>query len=445
MATVKFYLHSGNKDGETAIQLHLRRKNDPAVKCSTKRKVHPRYWNKEEGRVRRGKDIDTKSINQFLRDLETHALRLYNQLENNREYSPERFRQGIKEWVSPPLTKTMTFKSFFEDFIRRKEENPKIKTGTCKVIQKVYNNLVRYFKKKNRGKWLDFDQITLAFKDKLVLYYLTEHEHADRTKNKVVGLGDAYIAKQIKIIKEVMSDAWEKGHHDNRETTGRKFQHRVEQGANETAGLFLTIEELDKLYAHDFSNNNRLAQVRDGFILLALTAARISDIDQVNKENILSTPSGPILKFTPRKTSKFGVVACIPVDNRISDILERYDGHLPNISTQKFNDYLKEACKLAGIDTVITRTIKVDGERETIQVPKHQLISSHDGRRTFVSIHKQLGYSNDEIKSMSGHKSTQQLDQYDRVTAEDRALSIASKGGTFKKGYKTDRLLKAAK
>lgn len=78
----------------------------------------------------------------------------------------------------------------------------------------------------------------------------------------------------------------------------------------------------------------------------------------------------------------------IELNNHSKDIIEKYKDYFnkynkafPVITNQKMNDYLKE---LAEITEPIRETYYKGNERIDEVTPKHNLLSSHAGMRTFI-------------------------------------------------------------
>ena len=106
----------------------------------------------------------------------------------------------------------------------------------------------------------------------------------------------------------------------------------------------------------------------------------------------------------------------IPLHPVVSEILEKYEYQMPDIiSNQKFNDYIKEVGKLAGINDneVITKTI--GGKLTSESLPKYELISSHTGRRSFCTNMYKRGLPTLMIMSISGHKNEKSFLKYIKV------------------------------
>ena len=97
-------------------------------------------------------------------------------------------------------------------------------------------------------------------------------------------------------------------------------------------------------------------------------------------------------------------------------ILERYRGTvyepIPRISGQKFNEYIKECCELVGIDELICTTRYIGQRRIDQTRPKHELITSHTARKTFVTNSLILGMNERVLKNITGHKDDASFKRY---------------------------------
>ena len=97
----------------------------------------------------------------------------------------------------------------------------------------------------------------------------------------------------------------------------------------------------------------------------------------------------------------------VPLNDKAKAILEKYkdydgDSLLPLIYEQKYNESIKEAFKLAGIDRVVT--ILDPLTNEDVKKPLYEVVSSHMARRTFIgNIYKKVKDPN-LVGALSGHK-----------------------------------------
>src|SRR5699024_7037636 len=116
--------------------------------------------------------------------------------------------------------------------------------------------------------------------------------------------------------------------------------------------------------------------VRDLFLFMVYTGQRFSDVIRFYKADF----HGDKWDFISVKNSKRVVVPFYGYISKGLSILEKYDFKLPQISNQKFNEYLEDVGKIAEINTV-TRRIRYKGKEEVIEEkPKYEFMTSHMGR-----------------------------------------------------------------
>ena len=91
---------------------------------------------------------------------------------------------------------------------------------------------------------------------------------------------------------------------------------------------------------------------------------------------------------------------------------------MPTISSQKFNKYIKECCKFVGIDTPTTITRYIGTRRIDKTVPKHELITSHTARKTFVTNSLILGMKEMVVRNITGHKKEESFRKYVQIAKD---------------------------
>ncbi len=188
--------------------------------------------------------------------------------------------------------------------------------------------------------------------------------------------------------------------------------------------MTLTEAELLSLFTLDLSEAMRLERARDLFCFGAFTGQRWSDISNVSKEQIRSGA----WDFISTKTKKRIIVPLKGFAASALTILEKYDYQFPIISAQKFNDYIKDAAKLAKIDSEVV--IKRYSGREEVEfrAPKWQYVSSHMARRTFVTILLQRGVPATTIMKLTGHRDLRTLLKYENTSVDAAAEALESVG-----------------
>ena len=173
--------------------------------------------------------------------------------------------------------------------------------------------------------------------------------------------------------------------------------------------------ELQQLKDVDFSKMPSLDRVRDWFLLLAWTGSRFSDMEKIAKTDI----KGGFITFRQQKTN---TKVTIPIHPVVLEILEKYDYNMPkHISNQRFNEYIKEACKYAKINSIESTTRTVGGKLVTEKFEKWQQISSHTGRRSFCTNMYKRGLPTLMIMSISGHMTESSFLKYIKVKQNEHA------------------------
>lgn len=166
---------------------------------------------------------------------------------------------------------------------------------------------------------------------------------------------------------------------------------------------YLTIEERDRIYNHDFSNDTVLEQYRDMFIFQCMVGCRHGDLVSFTTDNIIDG----VLEYIPTKTrNKIGKTVRVPLGAKAMAIvnkLNRAQGeHLfPLHFNFKYNDAIREILTQAGVTRIVT---VIDTKTRTeVKRPINEIASSHMARRTFVgNLYKQVKDPN-LVASMSGH------------------------------------------
>lgn len=167
--------------------------------------------------------------------------------------------------------------------------------------------------------------------------------------------------------------------------------------------IYITVEERNKLYHHDFSTNPYLAVQRDVFVFQCLIGCRVGDYFRMTKGNVINGA----VEYIARKTKDgHPETIRVPLNKIAQEILDRYpvvkdNKLLPFTYFQQYNDDIKLMFKEAGLTRVVT--ILDPTTRTERQVPLDVIASSHLARRTFVgNIYKKVQDPN-QVGALSGH------------------------------------------
>lgn len=271
----------------------------------------------------------------------------------------------------------------------------------------VKQHLIAY-EAKTKSK-ITFESINLNFFYSYVAFLKT-------LKNqKGESISQNTIAKDIRILKVFMGEAV-----DLKLTTNLEFKHdKFTISEVATDAVYLSENELSKLYSFDFSHHKKLDQVRDLFIFGCYVGLRFSDYSTIKKENIVNIDGDLFIKVITEKTEELVIIPCNPI---VLEIFEKYKSSpnsLPkSLSNQKFNDYIRVACEKAGLtDTGRLST--------SPSMPLYKCISSHTARRSFATNLYLDGYPIPEIMKITGHKTEKAFMKYIRVTKLDAAKRLS--------------------
>ena len=112
-------------------------------------------------------------------------------------------------------------------------------------------------------------------------------------------------------------------------------------------------------------------------------------------------------------------------------ILEKYDYQPPRpISNQRFNEFIKDVARLAGLndDVAVTHTQQQKGEftpgRVETRRPKWQVITAHTARRSFATNMYKRGFPTLAIMAITGHKTEKSFLTYIKVSESENAALL---------------------
>lgn len=175
-------------------------------------------------------------------------------------------------------------------------------------------------------------------------------------------------------------------------------------------GIALRDDEIVKLWNYQCENEKE-ELVRDLFVLNCLTGQRISDTNKIGN-NVNEIMSVTTIKLVQKKTDKF--VKCSIVFELAKEILSKYSDGIPNITNNEMNNGIKAIAKKAeiiGIE-IVGRQSGTSNKVVVQDKPRYECISSHTGRRTFITLLKLRGWDSTKIMRYSGHKDTRMVEHY---------------------------------
>lgn len=334
----------------------------------------------------------------------------------------------IEHYQNPDQYKKVSLFKLLADFRNnaKKKVNGKREGNKSDVWKKNFDVLIRalhryeYFiqlsDSKRKDFTLDIDTIDKNTLEDIESYLRNEHTLLDeypkifekfpantdtkRKSPKPQPRGNNTISAMLKRLKSFINWAIEK-----RITANNPFID-YEGTISQKYGTpyYITLDERNQIADFDLSNRPTLAVQRDIFIFQCCIGCRVSDLMRLTESNIIDGA----IEYIPTKTKEERQKTVrIPLNSRALEILNRYKGRtqknliLPFISSQKYNDAIKEIFTVCGITRNVTVVDSVTGKE--IQRPINEVASSHMARRCFVGNLYQKVQDPNLIASMSGH------------------------------------------
>ena len=407
MLKVKFYI-SAKKTEQANILIRFYNGRNFSFYAVSGKQIKPAYWDNKKFKVRdKIEFIERDSFQTELNELQNYIIKEYNNYHDKAKVNKDWLVKTIDKFNNPVKyiqNNSTSLFGYIQNFINNSKSriNPKSGNPVGYKMRREYEVTFDYLKKfaKELKKEPDFIDIDLEFYNQFVSFL--------RKENLAINT----IGKKIQTLKIFLNDATEQGINKSLKFKSKNFKTLKEASDN----IYLTETELKHFYEYDFSNNQRLERVRDLFIVAAWTGGvRFGDWEKITADNIEG-------EYITLKQNKTGDPVTIPLHNTVNEIMGKYNGKLPDpISNQKFNEYIKEAAKIAELNGVFKKTVSKDGKKYEKKFSKHELISSHTARRSFCTNLYEMGIPILSIMALSGHKSEQAFLKYIKTSAKKHA------------------------
>lgn len=345
-------------------------------------KVNPKDWRKERIKPNLKNEPYNYHIefNKKLEDTERKVTAIFRYIRLN-DISPDK-ELIIKKLNEDNFGEHKLTLSFFDAYLEYIESHKNTRTPGSIRRYRTNRKFFQEFQKFT-GYNVRFDTINIDFFEKISDYAFEERKVLNN-----------YFGKIITGLKTFMNWSFEKNYHKNLEF--KKFK----AVKNSIEVIYLTIDELMLLYKHKFESK-KLEHVKDFYSFCAFTGLRYSDAKQLRVSNIYEDR----IKLNIQKTKSIDHI--IPLNSFAKEILDKYKdtiyNPLPKISSQKFNEYIKQACKDIGINQMVNTTRYSGQKRIDKVVPKYELITSHTAKKTFVTNSLILGMKQSVVQEITGN------------------------------------------
>ncbi|MFI3259641.1 MAG: site-specific integrase [Rikenellaceae bacterium] len=417
MASVKAFIRVGTKATNKTALVRFRLSSGRSIQLFHKSQieVYPKDWDDKTERIKAKISYDEGarvSFNERVTARKNLIATIFANTSERDDLTSEWLEMEIDKAMhpkkyAPKVQKPLTLFEWIEEFISsapsRKDKSSGRLLARRTIVQ--YGGTFKHLKefaKSRRKKDFEFEEIDQTFYNKWIDFMQSQN-----LKSNTIG-------REVARLKLFLNES------------PKELRQKADYGkyavfSEEVDNVYLNREELAQIKDIDLSGNACLDRVRDWFLLLAWTGCRYSDLDKINHSSV----KDGFITFRQQKTN---TKVTIPLHSVVEGILAKYGDSMPKpISNQRFNEFLKEVVRLAGIDNVECVTSTVGGVKETRSAEKYRLVCSHTGRRSFATNMYLAGVPTLTIMSVTGHKTERSFYKYIKVTQEEQARLMKSK------------------
>jgi integrase len=408
MATIKFYLKPANKKNQYPVMLCYQ---DRGKKFRYFTKIFVNKSSLQNNRVK-ASSLEDYEINEKLKGFEDIINSIQKEaIERGIRYSVDFIENSFRQVVGQNLPinndqisqiDQSDFFTLYDEFVERSRATKS--KATISGYKLCKSNLITF--QAHLGRMISFDSINGKFYDDFQNYMISKKKFLNNT-----------IGNRIKNLKVFLNYAV------RNELTDKTFNFKDFKTINEEIDIVaLTEEELFKiLRCKDLTRSQEIA--RDYLCFECFTGLRFSDIGNLLNENIKDD-------FIIVKTKKTKDNLIIPINVFAKEILQKYAGKYmgrplpPPFANQVINRLIKEIAKKAEIND-LTMVEKFNGSnRITVSKPKYCFISTHTGRRTFITLSYEKGMQTEMIMKITGIKKWETLKRYLKVSEKSKLAKM---------------------
>lgn len=408
--SISFYLqkvYNDTNNGESQIRMRVRWDGN-VVQFNCGYTINPKKWDSASSRCKKNifnaRGFSSADINKELLRLESlaqdvfKAFEISEEIPNAKEFKDAfNFQNGKKVGIQ----KEKTIAEYIREFVTEQSTIHSWSSGTIYKFHTLNKHLHEF---KPDIKMSDFNS-------DLYIRYVEYLLNVAKMKNTSA-------IKGWKILQWFLRWADKCGYLQNKDYID--FAPRLKTVSDKEV-VYLTWDELMKVYNLHFPENKKyLERVRDVFCFQCFTSLRYSDVSKLKREDIVDD----VMKVVTEKT---GDTIRIELNKYSRSILEKYvdeEKPLPVPSNQKMNEWVKEVCFLAGIDTPITAVYYKGSERIEEIHPKYELIGTHTGRRTFICNALTMGIPAATVMEWTGHSDYKAMKPYIKIADQEKAKAM---------------------
>ena len=353
--TITFVCRSAKvskKDGLTPLELYIIIDGKRRF-VSLNRKIDPKLFNAKKQIVRG--DTQTNEYIEAVR-MKCYALET-EMLKRGLLLTVDTFVYAFKHGIRQ---NSISFYGLFDKFMEKQLEKKDVGLITQAIYVK-YRCTIRYCKE--------------AMQTDKMLSDLTTSDMEDIYKYMLRKMSNNSAICYMRKLKTILIYAIREGYISTNPITFKFHKDKVEKEP-------LTLEEVRRIRTVKLGSK-RIENIRDLFILQCYTGLAFRDMSCFSEKDIKIDKDGK--EWIVKERIKTGITALIPILPVVKEILVKYNYHLPTLTNQKYNSYLKEIQDVCGI----TKTLH-----------------SHLARHTCGTLLLNAGVDMLTVSKVLGHSST---------------------------------------
>ena len=436
---VKFYVKNPKDGMENKIHMRVRVGRSVDLSIATKETCFLADWDGEMGLMLekyqnsrgnglrginlKNKVTENEQVNTRLKKLKIEVEKSYK--DGNGKLDSEWLKGIVHPSLDEDAFATKDFLDYCDIFLQSKGST--ISDAYVTKVNSIKEIIVRYQKSRNL-KTIKLVEIDVNFKNDFEKYCVIEQSYAIN-----------YFERNFRFIKTILYHAQSCGYEIFSGLGSIKGK------TKKTLFEVLSPAELEMISKATFSDEH-LETAKDWLLISCFTAQRVSDFMRFTTDMISEKHKDGnarlFIEFVQKKTPKQVV---IPLDSRVVDILKKRNWSFPRkMSETKYNEHIKTVCEYVGINQLVKGSLslnegdRIEGDRiirgskksrrkprkvEGIY-PKHLLISSHIGRRSFATNNYGI-IPTPYILVMTGHQTPQMLMKYIGKVDEQHSLELS--------------------
>lgn len=426
----RFFLKSPKSTRPSAINF-LIRFNSKLVKLTTHLKIYPEQWNQI---------LQKAYISPILNPIDNHNNSIVNEKIDEIKDRFNKFKLYLCNIEKPEDSEVFKLiKEEFKDMARKKSKKEElnefddivkvihdtiyndttITTGTCdNYIKKGLPALkfyLSYLEKEENIRITSFKSFTTEFFTDFANYIHNNYTYGD---------GESYTITTINSLLKYAKSAIILSARAKKQLTEAEISSiTIKLFTNKSAPNHIALrnDEVMLLYNYKVTNKHD-EEVRDLFLLECTFGHRISDILRLD-QRLDKIGDKYYVTISPQKTpnKKIDVGIIFKIAKEI--LIDKYQCQLPSITKDKINKDIKRIAHEAGITGNELQSFHYQGEAtpREFKRPRYECISSHTGRRTFISLLVARGWTYETISKYTG-QSVKMVEHYDKAT--DKYIEI---------------------